>query len=107
MSGLAGMANYMKNHPFPPRRVDGNGMVIEADGPVGFSAAVVPYLHANNMKLEEKAQLDRMVALKDPSSGLYGKDAMYYDQNLALFASGWTEQRFRFDREGRLKVKWR
>jgi endo-1,4-beta-D-glucanase Y len=107
LAGLAGMANYMKRHPVPPRKVDENGTALEADGPVGFSAAVVPYLHANNMKTEAKLQLDRMVALKDPSSGLYGKDAMYYDQNLALFASGWSEQRFRFDRQGRLKVKWR
>jgi hypothetical protein len=30
----------------------------------------------------------------------------YYDQNLALFATGWAEERYRFDREGCLKVRW-
>jgi endo-1,4-beta-D-glucanase Y len=45
--------------------------------------------------------------MKDQTTGLYGHEAAYYDQNLALFANGWAEQRFRFDREGRLKVKWR
>lgn len=107
LAGLRGMAAQVKTHPAPPRRVDEHGEIAEADGPVGFSAAVVPYLHAINMKPEEKMQLDRMAAQKDPASGLYGKDAVYYDQNLALFADGWSEQRLRFDREGRLKVKWR
>jgi endoglucanase len=107
LAGLGGMAAYVKQHPAPPRRVDENGAVAEADGPVGFSAAVVPYLHAINMRPEEKTQMDRMAALKDPASGLYGRDARYYDQNLAMFADGWLEQRLRFDRDGKLKVKWR
>lgn len=107
LAGLAGMAAYMKRHATPPRRVDEAGAVVEADGPVGFSAAIIPYLHANNMKAEEKVQIDRMAAMKNPASGLYGADGLYYDQNLALFADGWLEQRFRFDRQGRLKVKWR
>jgi endoglucanase len=59
------------------------------------------------MKVEEKIQTDRMATMKSASSGLYGPDALYYDQNLALFASGWIEERLRFDRLGRLKVKWR
>ncbi len=107
LAGVAGMASYLKKHPVPPRRVDEQGSVTEADGSIGFSAAVVPYLHANNMKAESKVQTDRMIAMKDPVSGLYGKDSLYYDQNLAMFASGWTEERYGFDRQGRLKVKWR
>ena len=50
----------------PPRVVDENGAVTKADGPVGFSAAVVPYLHALSMKAEEKVQIDRVAAMKDP-----------------------------------------
>jgi endoglucanase len=107
LSGLAGMAEYMKSHPAPPRRVDGDGKVLEAEGPVGFSAAVVPYLHALSMKQEEKLQSNRVAGMYDSSRGLYGRDALYYDQNLVLFAKGWAEERLRFDRQGRLKVKWR
>jgi endoglucanase len=59
------------------------------------------------MKVEEKMQVDRMAAMKNASSGLYGQDAVYYDQNLALFADGWMEKRLRFDRLGRLAVKWK
>ena len=80
---------------------------MEVDGPVGFSAAVVPYLHALNMKQQEKLQTDRMAAMYDSARGLYGRDGLYYDQNLVLFEKGWTEERLRFDRQGRLKVKWR
>ena len=107
LAALSGMADHLKSYSAPPRRVDENGAVLEADGPVGFSAAVIPYLHALNMKAEEKSQTARVGSMKDPASGLYGRDALYYDQNLALFANGWTEQRFRMDRQGQLKVKWR
>jgi endoglucanase len=107
LAGVRGMGAYMRRSAVPPRVVDWNGVVTKADGPVGFSAAIVPYLHALNMKMEEKMQVDRMAAMKNASSGLYGADALYYDQNLALFANGWLEERLRFDRLGRLKVKWR
>jgi endo-1,4-beta-D-glucanase Y len=107
LAGLHGMATYMKHSAVPPRVVDESGSVTKADGPVGFSAAVVPYLHALNMKVEEKIQMDRVTAMRNPSSGLYGPDALYYDQNLVLFANGWVEERMRFERLGRLKVKWR
>ncbi len=107
LTDLPGMADYLKHHPTPPQRVDENGAVLDANSPVGFSAAVGPYLHAVGMKVEEKSQADRLTALKDPTTGLYGHEAAYYDQNLALFANGWAEQRFRFDRDGQLKVKWR
>ena len=106
LAGLHGMAAYMKHSAVPPRVVDESGSVTKADGPVGFSAAVVPYLHSLSMKKEEKLQMDRMAVMFDPARGLYGRDAMYYDQNLVLFANGWMEERFRFERLGRLKVKW-
>jgi endoglucanase len=106
LSGLGGMEEYLKNHSAPPRRVDGSGKVVEGDGPVGFSAAVVPYLQALSMRSEAKSQMERVAGMYDSSRGLYGKDALYYDQNLVLFAKGWAEERLRFDSQGRLKVKW-
>jgi endoglucanase len=45
-------------------------------------------------------------AQKDAASGLYGKDLAYYDQNLALFATGFLDDRFRFGSGGELKVEW-
>jgi endoglucanase len=57
------------------------------------------------MKSLADAQVERLAATKDAASGLYGKNASYYDQNLALFANGWVEERYRFDRDGKLRVK--
>jgi endoglucanase len=45
--------------------------------------------------------------MRDPSTGLYGKDLAYYDQNLALFSAGFLSDRFRFGSGGELNVEWK
>ncbi len=107
LKDTAGMAAYLQKNVTPPLQVSATGVVLGADAPVGFSAAAVPYLHGVNLTTEEKTQANRLIALRDPASGLYGKDASYYDQNLALFSTGWSDQRFRFDRDGRLNLPWK
>ncbi len=104
---MGGMATYLHTHALPPLRVDATGTVLQPDAPVGFSAAVVPYLSAVGLKAEMATQNGRLIAVFDPKSGLYGHDTAYYDQNLALFATGWNEGRFHFEENGRLKVKWK
>jgi endoglucanase len=78
------------------------------DGPVGFSAAVLPYLRAfpDQSRISSR-QIIRMSLMKDEATGLYGKDLSYYDQNLALFATGFLDGRFRFGPGGELKVEWK
>jgi endoglucanase len=100
------MAAYLKAHVTPPEQVDSAGHILSPNGPPGFSAAVIPYLSALKQKQQEKLQIDHLAATKTPALGLYGQSAAYYDQNLALFATGWSEQRYRFDRDGSLRVKW-
>lgn len=107
LSALPGMATYLNTATTPPLQVDSTGKIMEADSPVGFSAAVYPYLSALGRRREAKAQMDRVDASLDAASGLYGHPGSYYDQNLILFATGWKEGRFRFDRDGRLKPKWK
>ena len=107
LAQLGGMGNGMKSAVTPPLEVDSSGKVLRADGPVGFSAAVIPYLDAIGLKRQAKLQQDRMVASQDPATGLYGRPGEYYDENLALFSTGWTEQRYRFDRDGKLHLKWK
>ncbi len=107
MDAMPGMARYLSAATTPPLQVDSNGTVTDPNSPVGFSAAVYPYLLALGKKQEAKAQMDRVDASLDPASGLYGHNPEYYDQNLVLFATGWKEGRFRFDRDGRLKLRWR
>ncbi|WP_419806529.1 cellulose synthase complex periplasmic endoglucanase BcsZ [Terriglobus sp.] len=107
IAALTGMARYLSTATTPPLQVDSNGTVTDPNSPVGFSAAVYPYLLALGKRQEAKAQIDRVDASLDPASGLYGRGGEYYDQNLVMFAMGWRDGRFRFDRNGRLKLKWR
>ena len=107
IGAMPGMARYLATATTPPAQVDSTGAITDPNGPVGFSAAVYPYLLASGRVQEAKTQMDRVDASLDAVSGLYGRDPRYYDQNLVLFATGWKEARFRFDRTGRLKLKWR
>jgi len=38
--------------------------------------------------------------------GLYGDPPAYYDQNLVLFAQGFSESRYRFGADGSLAPAW-
>lgn len=107
MEQVSGMGTYLHIAPTPPLEVAADGTVLRTDGPPGFSAAVVPYLQAAGLKAEMKQQADRLTATADTGSGLYGHSPAYYDQNLALFSTGWSEGRFRFERSGRLYVRWK
>jgi endoglucanase len=107
LESLPGMASLLKTPGAPPLEVDSKGTVLREDGPVGFSAAVQPYLLAEGAKAAARVQSDRLRALLNPSSGLYGASPTYYDQNLALFSTAWGEKRFHFERDGTLRVSWK
>jgi len=108
IGALSGMGSYLGNHGAPPEKVSDQGIPMEQDGPVGFSAAVLPYLRAfpdaEKMAAQQRARISSQF---DPKSGLYGKDPAYYDQILLLFATGFLDDRFRFGWRGELKVEWK
>jgi len=105
---VAAMSGYLGNHDAPPEKVSDEGIALAQDGPVGFSAAVVPYLNSFPGRSTISAQqIIRMSLMKDDSTGLYGKDLAYYDQNLALFATGFLDGKFQFGPSGELKVEWK
>ena len=107
LNAVPAMSAYLANHDAPPEKISEQGLPLEQDGPVGFSAAVLPYLRAfPNLEKPGARQTIRLSAQKDAASGLYGKDLAYYDQNLALFATGFLDDRFRFGSGGELKVEW-
>jgi endoglucanase len=106
LADVSGMSAYLKTQPLPPERVDSNGKVLGPNGPAGFSAAAAPFLAALGRSPEAKTQLDRALATRNLTTGLIGHGE-YYDQNLALFAAGWSEQRFHFDPKGRLMLPWK
>ena len=107
LAQTSGMANYLRTAVTPPLEVDAHATIVHPEAPVGFSAAVVPYLLTEGMKAQAKLQQDRMIAAQDPGTGLYGHPGEYYDQNLALFSTGWSEQKYRFERDGKLHLKWK
>lgn len=108
LNAVPAMSAYLGNHDAPPEMVSDQGVPIAQDGPVGFSAAILPYLRAfPDLSKISIQQMIRMNLMKDEPTGLYGKDLTYYDQNLALFATGFLDGRFRFGPEGELKIEWK
>jgi endo-1,4-beta-D-glucanase Y len=108
VNAVPGMTAYLANHDAPPEKISDLGVPMAQDGPVGFSAAVLPYLRAfpDRSKISTR-QIIRMNLMEDAATGLYGKELTYYDQNLALFATGFLDGRFRFGPGGELKVEWK
>jgi endo-1,4-beta-D-glucanase Y len=107
LSAIPAMSIYLSSHDAPPERVSDQGIPLAQEGPVGFSAAVLPYLRAfPDLSKVSAQQTVRMSKMRDSSTGLYGKDLTYYDQNLALFSNGFLDGRFRFGSGGELTVQW-
>jgi len=108
IGSIPGMSAYLANHDAPPQNVSDRGIPMAQDGPVGFSAAVLPYLRAfpNTSRISAQ-QMVRIARMRDASTGLYGKDLAYYDQSLVLFATGFIDGRFRFGAGGELNVEWK
>jgi endo-1,4-beta-D-glucanase Y len=104
---VSGMAAYMDTHGVPPEVVDQTGKVLQPDGTIGFSAALLPYLQLQHRPTAFEGQRVRLESHKNDVLGLYGNDPRYYDQNLTLFALGWSEQRLAFESDGKLRVKWK
>jgi len=106
LQALYGMPAYLQTHNFPPESIAPDGKILSTQGPVGFSAAVIPFLLASDHP--QLAQVQQLRLKKEFSSvtGLYGKEPTYYDQNLILFSEGLMDQRFRFSHDGRLCLRW-
>jgi endoglucanase len=81
-------------------------VTLAGNAPVGFSAALLPYLQAKGAKSLVSAQKARVMAQFDPATNLFGKPPTYYDENLTLFGIGANQQMFAFGRDGELQVTW-
>jgi endoglucanase len=107
LQSMTGMREQLRKSTYPPTEIKADGEVKNARGNLGFGAAVVPFLVSIGELPIAEANLRRLDAEFDEKTGLYGTPARYYDQNLALFALGWLENRYSFDQQGRLVVNWR
>jgi len=107
LKALSGMNEYLRLKGLPPAKVKRDGTIEDPKGPVGFSGALLPSLSAASEGGLRNQQMSRVQSELDPATGLYGKPAKYYDQNLLLFALGSEEHRFWFDSQGELKTSWK
>jgi endoglucanase len=105
LNALSGMRTYVVAHGTPPERIAADGSVISAGAPVGFSAAVIPFLMATGETGAAQIQTNRLDQERISATGLYGWGQRYYDQNLVLFSQGWSSGLFRFSETGQLQVR--
>jgi len=103
VAGMVDAANSLDG--MPPEFIDiATGQAKPGQGPVGFSAALLPYFKSSRQYL-----LYRLAAKRVNDE--FGNPAVaanlpYYDYVLALFGTGWDEERYGFAAAGHLKPFW-
>ena len=102
---LNGPLAYWLAHGRVPERIDTAKPASDAPaGPVGFLAVLLPALRTSG-DARRLATLEKQIEAERRGS-LYGDPPAYYDQNLLLFAQGFAEGRYHFERDGRLSPAW-
>ncbi|WP_282361556.1 cellulose synthase complex periplasmic endoglucanase BcsZ [Pseudomonas sp. PS01300] len=84
----------------PPESLDTATGKASGQGPVGFSAALLPLLATT---------VDTRAALNAQRARLRAQPAepqAYYNSVLAMYGQGWGEGRYRFDKNGRMQPAW-
>jgi endoglucanase len=107
LNSIGAMAAYLEKNPAPPAKVRPDGSVADPRGPVGFSAALLPYAAALGDDQIRNQQMSRVESEYKSQTGLFGTPPRYYDQNLALFGLGFEEHQFWFESNGTLGLKWK
>lgn len=98
------LANWLeqsaKQDSIPPERIQTrDGSVVSANGPIGFSMALLPYLQLYGASAALAAQRRRYVQ-SPPAAG------EYYNRVLTLFGMGADEGRYQFAADGSLVPRW-
>jgi endoglucanase len=93
----------------PPEKVMVSTGDSKGAGSFGFSAALLPYLDTTGQKKLGAAQLERvqtgMEAARTRADAAHTQ-APYYDYVISLFSLGWVDRRYRFEKNGSLKLSW-
>jgi endoglucanase len=103
LAALSGMRTAGQATPLPPEHVQVLTGATRGTGPVGFSAALLPYYEALGQTTLRDAQNSRVLAAFAPGNP---NPPPYYDYMLGLFGTGWSEQRYRFLASGKLQLGW-
>lgn len=91
------MVNLTAQLGVPPEKVDTATGKSTGNGPVGFSAALLPLLATRPDVLAVQRQRINDNPLDNNA---------YYNASLLLFGQGWDQQRYRFNRQGELQPSW-
>lgn len=103
MQALGGMAESLTSQNPPPEKILVKTGQRDGNGPVGFSAALLPYLKSGGQNQRLIAQRQRAATLLASASPPL---ATYYDHVLGLFGLGWDEQHYQFRTTGHLQLRW-
>jgi endoglucanase len=104
LGALDGMQHSLATLGVAPEKVASvSGLTGSTSGPIGFYAALLPYLQASNQAALGAAALSRIAALESAPNAPVPP---YYDRVLMLFGRGWAEGRYRFTAQGRLAPRW-
>lgn len=106
---MHGMSVAVADTGAPPEIVHTLTGQIKNTGPAGFSAALVPYLHARKEDALMQMQYKRASALWQ--SGLdaaltQSQQPAYYNHVLSLFSTGWQQGHYQFQASGSLQLRW-
>lgn len=100
---LAPLAGRLAKAEEPAERLDFQSGIAYGGAPIGFSAAVLPFLAS----LDEDSAVRQRLRLKNSRvDGNLGSPPHYYDQALSMFGEGWDSKRFRFSPDGQLIPRW-
>lgn len=103
---LTPFAATIRKYQAPPEKMNpATGLPTRTEfSPVGFSGAVLPFLHSLGDKTLLQQQRERIE--QTVRSTKAGDAVNYYDQALVLFGKGWLDGKYRFDDAGRLQPDW-
>jgi len=114
LKALAGFSRATAASPsgFPPEKIHVlSGAAENNNGfsPLGFSASALVFFQARGetalMQLQ-KNKLDDVLGKAMAPSAPDSAQPVYYDYMLSLFSQGFTDQKYRFEQDGTVKLFW-
>lgn len=114
MRTLAPVARRLDGRAAPPEKMMATTGALQGDGPLGFSAALLPFLQASGTSARTALATQRQRAASMIQPDVAGAQPpaasatapTYYDTVLGLFGLGYDEQRYKFARNGQLQLEW-